>query len=81
MFARANENENMLRTNRFVRMEKLCVLTSLIFGKLVFLIIYDMLFIKKMKPSLNIRSFLRLKRMYTKFKITILNNARVYLGF
>ena len=34
MFARANENENMLRTNRFVRMEKLCVLTSLIFAKL-----------------------------------------------
>ena len=34
MFARANENENMLRTNGFVRMEKLCVLTSLIFGKL-----------------------------------------------
>ena len=81
MFARANENENMVRTNGFVRMEKLCVLTSLIFGKLGFLIIYDMLFIKKMKPSLNIRSFLRLKRMYTKFKITILNNARVYLGF
>ena len=34
MFARANENENMLRTNGFVRMEKLRVLTSLIFGKL-----------------------------------------------
>ena len=51
MFARANDNENMLRTNGFVRMEKLCVLTSLIFGKLGCLIIHDMLFIKKMKPS------------------------------
>ena len=54
MFARANENEN-------VRMEKLCVVTSLIFGKLGCLIIHDILFMKKMKPSLNIRSFLRLK--------------------
>ena len=53
MFARANENENMLRTNRFVRMEKLCVLTSLIFGKLGFLIIQGLFFNKEDETKLK----------------------------